>query len=487
MAKTKGFYMALGLCLLTMPFLCHAQAPEFPGMPEDNGLTPRTSTLYINTPDTINNSSTESLGAAIANNGNIIIGWEDDGDGVRDLEAVWTMFDGNGVSITPDTVVSVGSQTMTTKFLAFFRSDGSAVAGATAWGPKIKANLFGDGVGMGATAFSLGEEIAELADINLDEGGGGDFPAVQLLTNTGQPVAVLSGVSDEDAEPAGNIRIGDWDYLSNGNIVIIGESRQADDLVTKYGGAAPGNHAIYRIVTPSGEEVRPVGLVSSNAVANEIWHGVGVTRNGFAVRFNEGGRAQVRLFTNDGTPKGDNIDLGTLAGNEGPAGGGRGDGTGFHGNGVDAYAVCNSADANGDGAREVYLTVINEDGTLRYSRIATDDFEFANSDRVDCAIDAQGRVLAAFMDNDVTGLTVHLVQARLFDATGEPLGGTFFVSERETVDNYQGESRRPRAALRGNTAVITWESTNHESTSDRVVAFRVFDVISTGVDHFMLY
>jgi len=61
-------------------------------------------------------------------------------------------------------------------------------------------------------------------------------------------------------------------------------------------------------------------------VANEIWHGVGVTQNGFAVRFNEGGRAQVRLFNNDGAPKGANIDLGTLANQEGAAGGGRGDG-----------------------------------------------------------------------------------------------------------------------------------------------------------------
>ena len=116
-----------GLCLLAWPMLSQAQTE--PGKPEDNGLTPKTATFYINTPDTINNSSTESLGVAIANNGNILIGWEDDGDGVTDLEAVWTMFDANGVSITPDTVVSAGGQTLTTKFLAFFRADGSAVAG----------------------------------------------------------------------------------------------------------------------------------------------------------------------------------------------------------------------------------------------------------------------------------------------------------------------------------------------------------------------
>src|SRR3954453_4855157 len=73
----------------------HAAAP---GAPEDNGLTPKADTVYINVPpDWHNNSTTdnthnmESMGIAIANNGNIIVGWEDDGDGITDLEGVWTL------------------------------------------------------------------------------------------------------------------------------------------------------------------------------------------------------------------------------------------------------------------------------------------------------------------------------------------------------------------------------------------------------------
>ena len=61
-----------------------------PGKPEDNGLAAKTATFYINTPDTINNGNTESLGVAIANNGNVLVGWEDDGEALTDLEAVWT-------------------------------------------------------------------------------------------------------------------------------------------------------------------------------------------------------------------------------------------------------------------------------------------------------------------------------------------------------------------------------------------------------------
>jgi hypothetical protein len=68
------------------------------------------------------------------------------------------------------------------------------------------------------------------------------------------------------------------------------------------------------------------------------------------------------LFSNNGTPVGDNIDLGTVANDESAAGGGRGDGTGFHGNGNDAYVA-----VNGSG-NQVRLTVLNANGTLRYSR-----------------------------------------------------------------------------------------------------------------------
>lgn len=65
---------------------------------------------------------------------------------------------------------------------AFVRADGTPISGYTAWGPKIKANPFGPGIGMGAVAFSLGVEVPELAPVNETPG---DFPAVQLFNNDG--------------------------------------------------------------------------------------------------------------------------------------------------------------------------------------------------------------------------------------------------------------------------------------------------------------
>lgn len=477
--------------LISLPYAALAQdGPPIPILPEEtNFLAPVADTIYVNTPDTINNGSTESLGVAITSNGDVVVGWEDDGDGLTDLEAVWTLFDNQGNHITPDTTITasdVPGQQITSKFLSFFREDGSAISGKHAWGPKIHANQFGPGFGMGATAFSLGLDRPDLEDINVEDGGeAGDFPAVQLLENDGSPISVLSGVSDEFAETPGDIRIGDWEYLSNGNIVIIGESRQGIDLLDRFDGAATGNHAIYRIVTPQGDEVKEVSLVSEEAVPNEIWHGAASTQNGFAVRFGLGGRTKVRMFDNDGNPTTGNIDIGELTGDEGTTPGGRGDSTGFHGWG-DAYVLVNPGDSDTTPGNEVHLTVLNADGTLRFHRVASEG-EFVNAGRVDGAIDASGRTVVVWTDVEILG-TIRIPVGRVFDADGEPLTDVFYLSENETVDNIVGESRRPRVAWRDNLIATVWESTSYPDTSNRVVALRIFNAEpGTGVENFSLY
>src|ERR1051325_1913367 len=106
-------------------------AAQTPVAPENAGLVPKTSTLFINLPSIINNDSTESLGVAVGQSGNVMIGWEDDGDGSTDLEGVWTMIDSTGAPVTPNTIQTSTSvdcacadQTITNRFVAFFRPDG---------------------------------------------------------------------------------------------------------------------------------------------------------------------------------------------------------------------------------------------------------------------------------------------------------------------------------------------------------------------------
>lgn len=458
-------------------------AQQVPGAPEENGLTPKTETTYVNrqTADitTLNNNSTESLGIAIANGGNVLIGWEDDGDEIQDLEGVWTMFDSAGVSITPalgQTATAFPGQSLTNNFLSYFRADKSALPGATSWGPKIHANQFGDGVGFGATSFGLGEEITDLSSY----AGTGDFPSVQLLDNAGQPVRIVTGLDTAYAARDGDIRIGDWEYLSNGNIVIVGESRQDQDLVDVYQGAEPAHHAIFRIVDGTGKAVVPETLVSDTPIKSEIWHGAAATANGFAVRFSGPGGATVRMFDNAGKPVSTNLDLATLSGHPEAGGGGRGDGSGFHGNGKDAYV---HVAASGS---EIWVTVLSTNGTVRYSKSVADDLTLASAGRADAAIDADGNVIVVF-EAKYNADSPATIMGRRFDSTGKPLGGSFYVSEKEAPGLATGASAGPRVAWRNGQVAVAWESNNDIETIDSetglpktVVAFRLFSTFNPG-------
>ncbi len=466
-------------------------AQILPVPPEDAGLAPKTSTLFINLPSILNNDSTESLGVAVGQNGNVMVGWEDDGDGITDAEAVWTLLDSTGAFLTPETTQTSTSvdcgcadQTINNRFVSFYRPDGSATAGRAAWGPKIKANLFGTGFGMGAVAFEIGEEIPALA---ATQNNGDDFPAVQIVSESGAPIGVLAGVDATYASRAGGIRIGDWDYLSNGNIVIVGESRQSDDLANLYGGDpnSPQTHVIYRIVTPAGVEVKPVGLVGEIPVKSTMWHGAGVTANGFAIRFaGASDEGTVRLFNNDGTPASTNIVLADATGFPIAGAGSRGDGAGFHGNGKDAYVAVGSG-TDLDGNKQIWVTVISTNGTIKYSKGAFTDVTLAAPGRCDAAIYPDGRVLVVTDEASFTGSKI--VIGRFLKPDGEPDGPTFYVSEIESVEAGQlNEARNPRVAWRNNVVAVTWESMNSPELSvntgapTRVVAVRIFGTFSPG-------
>lgn len=449
-----------------------------PGLPEANGLQPVSETIYVNTSDILNNGSTESLGIGIIRNGNVVVGWEDDAPDEADpltyLGSVWTVLSATGQPVTQDTEITsqnpaTSGSTITSRFLSFFRADGSPIPANTAWGPKIKANPFGDGFGMGATGYDLALEIPTMSDFSGDDG---DFPVVQLLNNAGQPLGLVTGVPAPFHQRSGSIRIGDWHYLSTGNVVIAGESRQEADLVDVFGGVAPNRHVIVRIVSPSGEEIRAAQLASDAPSRNEMWHGVGVTRNGFGVRFTSDGTSVVRLFANDGTPTSTNIVLGAVSGSPIAGNGGRGDGVGFHGNGNDAYAAV-AAGTDDEGNRKVWVTVLNADGTLRWSRSVADDLELINPGRCDVGIDSLGRVAVVFADASGTGGNAPIILGRVFNAQGEPVGGTFHVSERELPDAGTLESRNPRVAFRNDTIAVTWESQTPEP-GIRVVGVRTF-------------
>ncbi len=384
---------------------------------------PATTTFFVNGTNGVNNGNTEALSVDLVNNGNTIVGWEDDGADLNHFLGVWTMLDPNGNLITPMTVQTNRDtngdaptlMSTTNRYLSYFRSDNTPTPGFPGgWGPKVKASRFGNGMGMASMPWAIGLEVPELFDINEDAGGlaagGGvanlaasdDFPCVQLLNNDGTPLrpGVISGVNnlgivtlaDADVQPAGAIRLGGWDYLSSGNILIVGDSRQATDRAMT--GQTAGNVPVYRIVTPGGTQVKGYSAVSATAEGGSISrNGAAVTANGFAIRWQRsGGGATVRFFDNAGNPTSGNVDLATLTGHPEAAGGGDGGGSGISGNGIDAYVLV------GDyGGTTFWVTVLNANGTVRWSRNVAEDHDPQQSlGGCSAAIDETGQVVVVF-------------------------------------------------------------------------------------------
>jgi hypothetical protein len=494
--------------------------------PADCGFAAVSGTFYVNTNEAFLNPGTggavQHTGVAIAANGNIIIGWENDGSaGITDFEAVWTLYGPTGNLLTPPTVqtnrdVSGGGECGTTyegitnTWLAFFRSDNTAIGGYTGWGGFFpKGNRFGDGIGTAAMCWEIGLEIPELLDINLASEPD-EFPVVQLLNNDGTPFrpGVINGLTNlgiltftaEDVSPPGNIRGGDFDYLSDGNIVISGHSEQDADWVLTGQGCC--YVPVYRIWTPGGQEVHGYAAASSEPIGGDMYRGVGVTANGFALRWTQnGGGSTMRLFDNAGNPTSADINLATLTGHPEVSQGGNGgggdvaNGNGFHGNGVDAYVYANSGGSPGT----PWVTVINADGTLRWSRQVQDDSDPIDTSAVpdlDAAIDPSGRVIVVFSSPGLTNANdsiYNLTQARFFDQAGNPLGPRFVVSERENQATEDanpftvGPTHEPRVAWRGNHVVFVWlsQSSPTEYTGSDVVAARILaaPITITSVSH----
>lgn len=463
---------------------------SLPGAPEENGLTPKTDTFYINSvatdPEIRNNGNTESLGVAITSTGNVVVGWEDDGDELNDFASVWTLFDSAGQWLTPITgqnsLANPSWGTVSNRFLSYFRADGSPVFAGTSWGPKIKANLFGEGFGMGATSYGLSAELAEFAA--WDDANKGDVPTVQLLNENGTPRKFLPGLTIDYASRDGDVRIADWEFLDNGNILIVSESRQRPDLINVYGGETEGIHPIFRILDPSGAVVKAETLANEVPAAGEMWHGAAVFRGGFAVRFSTP-PVFVRFFDNAGNPTTTNIDIVTATGSTVAGQGGRGGNVGFHGNGKDAVAMVATGSDPEDGLNKVWLTVLNTNGAVRFSKSVADDLELATVGGSDVAIDPDGNVIVVF---DATPGTASMrsVMGRRFNAAGEPLGGTFYISEKELPDQIFLNSSTPRIAWRNNQVAVVWESANEGYTYDpegnpaAVVALRYFSTFAPG-------
>lgn len=474
--------------------------------PEVAGLTPLHGTIYVNDTTNFNYSGTASDGiwaVDFTDNHTVLIGLVDGGL-IGDFEAMghaWTLYDTNGNRLIPPTVITnvagaPGGATLTNTWRSFFRTNGSPMACNTSRGIRIRANHFGSGFVVGGRGDRIGMEIAALYDVNSDAAGpvtwatsaGQGFPVAQFVNNNGTAAGpVLSMCNDAEAEASGQIFCHGAEVLANGNIVIVGESRQGSELVDRFGGPASGDHVVYRILKPNGEVVTPYSLASSTLLScNQFNAGVGVTSNGFAIRFRGSLGVSFRLFNNDGTAAtnsfGDTNDISMATavgaflgtGTEPTAGyGDRGDGVGWHGNYKDAYVNV----ANNSGG--VYVTVYNADGSVRYHRQTWDEGSSNNGNRVEGAIAPDGRVVIAIDDSiwasvDAGYAGNRLILGKIFDPAGNPMGPHFSVSELETPGTVTDSSLCPRVGWRDNLIGFTWRRAFGPISGLPVLGYRLF-------------
>jgi len=298
--------------------------------PEAAGLSPVHGTIYVNDDAVSCFGSLGDLGVwgvDFADDHTVLISLQDSGPGQTDMRSMalkWTLYDTSGNCLIPPTeitnfIAAPGPALWTNTWLSFFRTNGTPTPGNVGRNPRVRGNRFGSGFVVAGRADRIGLEIPALLAINTDASGdplavgntAAGFPVAQLMNNSGTPAGpVLSICNDADAQPSGNIWCHGVEVLANGNIVISAESRQLADLVTRFGGSANGNHVVYGVFKPNGDVVKAYSLVSdTNITSSQFNNSIGVTSNGFAIRFGAdfNNAATFRLFDNDGNPTSTNI------------------------------------------------------------------------------------------------------------------------------------------------------------------------------------
>lgn len=504
MMKERGilFVMVCALCMMTISV--YAQDEFTPVSPQDAGVTPLTDTVILNAD--VAGSSLESIGVDISSTGKIIIGWEDDASSSSPagIAGGIRVYDSNLTNI-PFPKDAEGNNVG-----SYYNDNGDPIIDGAGWGPKVKANWFGPGFGMGTTAFGFADPsalIPSLENVQIGSNNGeGDIPAVQLYNEDSTPILpVRSGATDAFADPDGDIRIGDWCYLANGNIAIVGESRQdAANANPPLSNPVAARTLSLAILGPNDQFPKSITRLHDGSGQHEMWHGLSPLSNGFVARFKAPSGVALRYFDNNGTPLtgdlfldeyGVDFKLGVLNA------GGRGDGEGMDTNGNNRVVVATKTNVDGYAGNEVYAAVFDANGTIICGPVLAsgDDndtggttgggYNFANADRIDAAIAADGSFVVVWTDSDILGSSAQILTARIFNPDGTPATTTFMVDSRFDIPGQfqNGTNQRPRVAWRGNKIVVISES--NIDSGDRLLVGRVFQYgeEASGVEEFMLY
>jgi len=102
-------------------------------------------------------------------------------------------------------------------------------------------------------------------------------------------------------------------------------------------------------------------------------------------------------------------------------------------------------------------------------------------------LDADGNVIVVFSAKYDAANASRLIMGRRLGPTGTPVGGTFYVSEKELPDASTPEANGPRVAWRAGQVAVAWESKSDLESVDpltgetlTVVALRLFSTFAPG-------
>lgn len=453
--------------------------------PEDAGITPITGDLAPWRSFGVDGANFENVWATAMNNGNVAV-FKLAGDfeqpGVIG-GSEFLLYDSSGNQLTQLPVrgsfTASGDPTPLVDFTASGEAWGSFTMGAHA----DRAN------GAGFVVHNEGA-MASFYDMEFaDEVGDETFSLIQIFDNDGNPAgSSINAFGDLTGAPGGFRDIGAL-FLSNGDIVSLGENRQGSDPFLDSIGASAGEVAMAVILSQNGEiKAGPFAPHTDEngqylgGSSTAVYHNMAAFDGGFVIDYGSG----IRWYDNDGTPRTpsqpDHADIFAEDADPNLPGfflipentGGRGDGSSWASNGADLVVKTTQLSEGPDTIG--LLIYYNTDGTVR-NWVRFDDIDIAEEvamvDRSFCDMDQNGNVFIVWEDERFGGDSDEgytQVFGRFFNKDGDPYGPSFPVYENwidDPVDvDYSpfgsvpaGVHYQPRCALNNDVAVVVSGST----------------------------
>ena len=309
--------------------------------------------------------------------------------------------------------------------------------------------------------------------------GSDDGPCVQLVDSNGNYSGqTFFGFPQSFLERPGKVRLSDGGFLSDGNLVFIAEDRQNLDGSELYNlePKSLGVHGLDindrlvlgSIVSRQGKVLNGPFLIQQaeiNKKYSTIWHGLAIGNGHFGVRYEANG-VKIRFFHNDGTPLTDEIPLQNEMSH-----GGRGDRSGWKGNGRDDYLLVTPT-----GDHRVFASVMNQFGKPKYPSIPIDSI--SNYGSCDGDIDPEGNFIVVadyFPGEPNIDKDRSVTCARFFNWDGTAKTLPFYLTSVKPEDWVVNDGF-PRVAMRCGLAVVMWmdRNTNLPEKGKREIGLRIF-------------